>query len=71
MAFMTPWRIPLCEAREVDMPWEKPSFREVNMSSEIGAYQEDYDERTPGDLTAGRPLDEQTSEASLQAGART
>ena len=27
------------------MTWEKPSFREVNMSSEIGAYQEDFEER--------------------------
>jgi hypothetical protein len=27
------------------MTWEKPSFREVNMNSEIGAYQEDLEER--------------------------
>ena len=27
------------------MTWEKPSFREINMNSEIGAYQEDFDER--------------------------
>ncbi len=54
------------------MPWEKPSFREVNMSSEIGAYQEDFDERTPGDLAAACPLNEQTTtETPLQAGART
>jgi hypothetical protein len=41
------------------MTWEKPSFREVNMSSEIGAYQEDFDERRPEDMTrAGPPADE-------------
>lgn len=32
------------------MSWEKPSFREVNMNSEIGAYQEDFDnDRKPSD----------------------
>lgn len=41
------------------MAWEKPSFREVNMSSEIGAYQEDFDERGPGDMArAGLPADQ-------------
>jgi hypothetical protein len=35
----------------MDMSWEKPSFREVNMNSEIGAYQEDFDDdRKPGDM---------------------
>ena len=41
------------------MTWEKPSFREVNMSSEIGAYQEDFDERRSGGMArAGLPADE-------------
>ena len=30
------------------MSWEKPSFREISMNSEIGAYQEDADDRKPG-----------------------
>jgi len=29
------------------MNWEKPEYREVNMSAEIGGYQDDFDERTP------------------------
>lgn len=32
------------------MAWEKPSFREVNMNSEIGAYQEDFEKREPGEM---------------------
>jgi hypothetical protein len=31
------------------MSWEKPSFVEVTMSSEIGGYQEDTEERRPGE----------------------
>ena len=27
------------------MIWQKPELLEVNMSAEIGAYQEDFDER--------------------------
>jgi hypothetical protein len=34
----------------MDMTWEKPSFREVNMNSEIGAYQEDFEECESGDM---------------------
>jgi hypothetical protein len=29
------------------MSWETPSYVEVNMSSEIGAYQDDFEERVP------------------------
>ena len=29
------------------MPWETPSYIEINMSAEIGGYQDDFDERTP------------------------
>lgn len=29
------------------MTWETPAYREVNMSSEIGAYQDDFEERAP------------------------
>jgi hypothetical protein len=33
------------------MSWEKPSFREVNMNSEIGAYHEDFDDdRKPDNI---------------------
>lgn len=44
------------------MIWETPSFCEVNMSSEIGSYQDDFEERAPlpGDGTlreaAPRPV---------------
>ena len=31
--------------REDDMDWQKPSFEEINMSAEIGAYQGDDDGR--------------------------
>ena len=27
------------------MNWEKPAYREINMSAEIGGYQDDFDER--------------------------
>jgi coenzyme PQQ precursor peptide PqqA len=30
------------------MQWETPSFTEIDMSAEIGAYQSDFDQR-PGD----------------------
>ena len=29
------------------MNWEKPAYREINMSAEIGGYQDDFDERIP------------------------
>ena len=29
------------------MSWETPVYREINMSSEIGAYQDDFEERRP------------------------
>ncbi|HEY6084487.1 MAG TPA: hypothetical protein VIU63_03785 [Nitrospira sp.] len=32
------------------MPWQTPSFREISMNSEIGGYQDELDERKPGDL---------------------
>jgi hypothetical protein len=36
---------PAYQAKEAAMTWENPSFREINMNSEIGAYQEDFDKR--------------------------
>ena len=53
------------------MPWETPCFREINMSSEIGAYQEDFDERVSDEMAPARPLNEQTAGAPTQPGART
>lgn len=53
------------------MPWEKPSFREVTMSSEIGAYQEDFDEREPGDVAQLGLSADGTISAPDQAGTRT
>ena len=29
------------------MKWETPDYREINMSAEIGGYQDDFDERAP------------------------
>ena len=50
------------------MEWEQPSFIEINMSAEIGGYQEDgFDQRIPvpshnvGAETAERPRAEQTA----------
>jgi hypothetical protein len=37
-------------AREADMKWDAPELIEINMSAEIGAYQEDFEER--GDMPA-------------------
>ena len=48
------------------MPWETPCFREINMSSEIGAYQEDFDERAPEKIVPGRSLNDRSAEVSAQ-----
>ena len=53
------------------MPWETPCFREINMSSEIGAYQEDFDERAPEKMVPARPLNERTAEVHAQPGTGT
>ena len=29
------------------MKWETPDYREINMSAEIGGYQDDFDQRAP------------------------
>ena len=29
------------------MTWEKPDFIEINMSAEIGGYQDEFEERAP------------------------
>ncbi|HEU4685923.1 MAG TPA: hypothetical protein VFS39_15565 [Nitrospira sp.] len=29
------------------MAWETPSYEDVNMSAEIGGYQDEFEERTP------------------------
>ena len=53
------------------MTWEKPSFREIRMSSEIGGYQEDFGERKSGDTAkVGVPADQTTSSPD-QAGTET
>ena len=45
------------------MSWETPSYQEVNMSSEIGAYQDEFEERTPTALESSEtqtlPVDHQ------------
>jgi hypothetical protein len=33
---------------EVDMQWETPSYIDVSMNAEIGAYQDDFGEMNPG-----------------------
>ncbi len=35
------------------MMWETPSYIEINMSSEIGGYQDDFEERAPVPGTVG------------------
>ncbi|HET9844137.1 MAG TPA: pyrroloquinoline quinone precursor peptide PqqA [Nitrospira sp.] len=34
------------------MMWEKPDFIEINMSAEIGGYQDDFEERAPSEPSA-------------------
>ena len=53
------------------MTWEKPSFREVSMSSEIGAYQEDFEEREPGDIVRRSQAADQTMSVPQQVGLGT
>jgi hypothetical protein len=53
------------------MPWEKPSFVQVNMNSEIGAYQDEFDERKAGDVAQARLLVEQSGQVSHPAPPRT
>ncbi|HJT21405.1 MAG TPA: hypothetical protein VJ746_13095 [Nitrospira sp.] len=36
------------------MTWETPSYIEISMSSEIGGYQDDFEERTPVPGDTGR-----------------
>lgn len=37
------------------MSWETPVYRDINMSSEIGAYQDDFDERRPSPTEYSQP----------------
>lgn len=37
------------------MSWETPAYREINMNSEIGAYQDDFEERRPSPTEHSRP----------------
>jgi hypothetical protein len=54
------------------MSWEKPSFREVSMNSEIGAYQEDFeDDRKPGDTVRTNLSADQAILTPDQTGTRT
>ena len=53
---------------EMDMAWEKPSFREVNMNSEIGACQEDFEEREPGEMPRRSPTIDGITSGPNQAG---
>lgn len=53
------------------MPWEKPSFLEVNMNSEIGAYQDAFDERRADDVMQARPTVEQSGHVPHPAPSRT
>jgi len=39
---------PIALSREVSaMKWETPTFVEINMSAEIGGYQNDFEDRDP------------------------
>ena len=50
------------------MQWQKPDFIEINMSAEIGGYQDDFEERTPPPVSAQPPtgaVQELTNEKAL------
>lgn len=34
------------------MTWQKPEYMEINMSAEIGGYQDDFEERAPAEPEA-------------------
>ncbi len=49
-------------ARKVFMvPWTTPAYTEINMSAEIGGYQDDFEERAPRPEDAIRPGDDPLS----------
>jgi len=71
---VTRYSIVLCHPKvtwEVHMPWEKPSFIEVNMNSEIGAYQDEFDERHADDAAQARTLVEQPGHVAHPVPPRT
>jgi hypothetical protein len=39
------------------MTWMTPAYTDINMSAEIGAYQDDFEERTPVPQNRTRPDD--------------
>jgi len=41
--------------------WTTPTYTEINMSAEIGGYQDDFDERLPKPEDAIRPGDDPQS----------
>jgi hypothetical protein len=41
--------------KEAAMRWQKSEYAEINMSAEIGGYQDDFEERGPVDPPIQRP----------------
>jgi hypothetical protein len=37
------------------MTWQPPDFTEINMSAEIGGYQDEFEERSPGEPPSVKP----------------
>lgn len=55
------------------MQWERPAYIEVNMSSEIGAYQDDFSRTDRGRLSSqpalqSRPMEERSDKIDGQVG---
>jgi hypothetical protein len=44
------------------MIWERPDYELINMSAEIGGYQDDFEERHPEPRQDARPVLQQTPE---------
>jgi len=47
------------------MTWEKPEYVDINMSAEIGGYQDEFEERPPSEPSSlgQRPGSSQSNEA--------
>jgi hypothetical protein len=45
--------------------WQQPEFTEINMSAEIGGYQDEFEERTPMEPGSAKPP---TAESSRNEG---
>jgi hypothetical protein len=42
----------IIQGKETAVTWQKPDYIEINMSAEIGGYQDDFEERAPSEPSA-------------------